>query len=152
MSKTHGLSLEPGIDLPHKYICQSNCDGKIRFYSFSGDSEGFFENMLDADNSSTHEITLSIPPTSIDRDNSLIDLEQISEDSVIVHKNRRRLSLVKQMRKGERNILVILVQDRHGNKPHQSEDKMARDIFGIGEPVGSNNLVRDCISHCQNML
>ena len=141
--KTHGLSLEPGIELPHKYICQSDCDGRMHFYSFSGDSEGFFEDMMNNDNDN-NEITISTPPGSIERDAFVIDLDQMPEDAVIVHRNRRLSNNNKLTRRGERKVLVILVQDRFGNAPHQSEDRMSRDLFGIGEPLGSNNLVREC--------
>jgi hypothetical protein len=136
--KTHGLSLEPGIELPHTYICQSDCDGRMHFYSFSGDSEGFFEDMMNNGNDN-NEITISTPPGSIESDNFVIDLDQMHEDAVIVHRNRRLAN--KHTKRGERKVLVILVQDRYGNAPHQSEDRMSRDLFGIGEPLGSNNLV-----------
>ena len=89
-----------------------------------------------------NEITISTPPGSIESDNFVIDLDQMHEDAVIVHRNRRLAN--KHTRRGERKVLVILVQDRYGNAPHQSEDRMSRDLFGIGEPLGSNNLVRVC--------
>jgi hypothetical protein len=76
---------------------------------------------------------------SRETDNSVIDLEKMSEDAVTIHRNRRLSN--KQMRKGERKVLAILVRDRYGNEPHQSQDKMARDLFGIDEPVLGNNLV-----------
>ena len=132
--------MEPGTELPHEYICQSNCDGQTHYYSFSGDSEGFFEDIID-DNQSQHEVTITIPPISMDEaGSSIIDLSKMSQDAVTIHKTRRLLNKQK-LRTGERKVLAILVRDTNGNAPHQSQDKMARDLFGIDGPEKGNNLV-----------
>ena len=95
-------------------------------------------------NNNHNEIFISTPLGSIDKENSVINLEQIHEDAMFIHRNRRLSK--KKMRRGERKVLAILVQDIFGNAPHQSEERMARDLFGIGEPIGSNNLVCACSS------
>ena len=130
VSKIHGLSLQQGIDLPHEFICKSDCNGRDHVYSFNGDPKGFFGGILNNSN----EVTINVPPLS--RGESIIDLRELSEDSVIPKRGRQLSN--KKMRKGERKVLVILVQDRYGNAPHQSEETMARDIFGIDTPLSIN--------------
>ena len=89
---------------------------------------------------SNNEVTLTVPTKIFEDGDSVIDLDTISKDSVTIHRNRKLSS--KKTRKGERKVLAILVQDKHGNKPHQSEDQMSRDLFGIDDQSMGNNLVR----------
>ena len=119
-------------DHGEKYICESACEGEkdSYFYSLDGDVESFFADKL---GSGTIKITV---PEYARYDDSNIDVESLSIEDVTVDE-RRRLTGIRAMRKGNKKILVVLVRDNYGNVPQQSQQEMEYAIFG-GDGNGVN--------------